>query len=68
MTPQELKAARKRLNLSAAAFETALGYASTGRNRGRWVRRLEAGDGTITPRTAMMVRHLLDEAERRAAE
>ena len=66
MTAAELKAARKRLGLSASTFGLLLGYQGGRRNAGSWVRRYERGADPIPERVELRVRLL--EAERRAAE
>ncbi len=58
MTPEQIRKARKTLGLTQAEFAEKLGLGAHG---GRTVRRWEAGERTITRRTELMVRVLLEE-------
>ena len=55
MTGADLKAARIWLEMTQDAFAAALGY-----NSGRYIRDLESGRRTVTPRAEKLVQNLLD--------
>lgn len=52
MTKQQLKQARKTLNLSCDKFAQELGL--EGKHRGRWIRRLESDDEKYQPSRALL--------------
>lgn len=54
MTPEELKSHREALDMTQEQFASFLGY-----NSGRYVRALENGERTITPRTENLVNLLV---------